>query len=130
MAFPEETKMLVAEYIQEGDHSDSDYFGLIKELVTLRNGYKRGSWEFTIWQEEIDGTYELIRDELINNQANPATLVKFGTSGWRGIIGKDLNVRSVSQVTQAIVSLYHEVENGSELAEALGVKSLEEARTE
>ena len=129
MAFPEEIKMLTAEYIREGNHSHSDYFGLIKELVTRRNEYKRGSREFTIWQEEIDKTYELIRDELINNQAKPTTPVKFGTSGWRGIIGKDLNVRSVSQVTQAIVSLYHEVENGSELAEALGVKSLDEART-
>ena len=128
MAFPEEIKILTAEYIREGNHNHSDYFGLIKELVTRRNEYKRGSQEFTIWQEEIDKTYELICDELINNQAKPTTPVKFGTSGWRGIIGKDLNVRSVSQVTQAIVSLYHEVENDSELAEALGVKSLDEAR--
>ena len=129
MALPEEIKILTAEYIREGNHNNSDYFGLIKELVTRRNEYKRGSQEFTIWQEEIDKTYELICDELINNQAKPTTPVKFGTSGWRGIIGKDLNVRSVSQVTQAIVSLYHEVENDSELAEALGVKSLDEART-
>jgi phosphomannomutase len=34
----------------------------------------------------------------------------------------------VSQVTQAIVALYYEVEKNGELAEALGVKTLDEAR--
>ena len=128
MAYPEEMKILAAEYIREEDHSRSDYFGLIKELVTRRNRFERASKEFNVWQEEIDRIYEFIRDELINNQAKPITPVKFGTSGWRGIIGKDLTVKSVSQVTQAIVALYHEVEKNGELAEALGVKTLDEAR--
>jgi phosphomannomutase len=128
MAHPEEMKMLTTEYIRAGEHSHSDYFGLIKELVTRRNRHERASKEFKVWQEEIDRIYEFIRDELINNKSKPATPVKFGTSGWRGIIGKDLTVKSVSQVTQAIVALYHEVEKNGELAEALGVKTLDEAR--
>jgi len=128
MAHPEEIKMLAAKYIREEDHSMSDYFGLIKELVTRRNRFERASGEFKVWQEEIDRIYEFIRDELINNQVKPITPVKFGTSGWRGIIGKDLTVKSVSQVTQAIVALYHEVEKNGELAEDLGVKTLNEAR--
>ncbi len=128
MTYPEEMEMLAAKYIREEDHSRSDYFGLIKELVTRRNRFERASKEFKVWQEEIDRIYEFIRDELINNQAKPVTPVKFGTSGWRGIIGKDLTVKSVSQVTQAIVALYYEVEKNGELAEALGVKTLDEAR--
>jgi len=128
MAHPEEIKMLAAKYIREEDHSRSDYFGLIKELVTRRNRFERAGEEFKVWQEEIDRIYEFIRDELINNQVKPITPVKFGTSGWRGIIGKDLTVKSVSQVTQAIVALYHEVEKNGELAEDLGVKTLNEAR--
>ena len=128
MAFSKEMEMLAVKYIREKDHSHSDYFALIKELVIRRNSYGRASKEFETWQEEIDRIYEFIRDELIKNQAKPITPVKFGTSGWRGIIGKDLNVMSVSQVTQAIVSLYHEVEGNSELAEALGVNTLDEAR--
>jgi len=128
MAYPEEMKVLAAKYIREEDHSRSDYFGLIKELVTRRNRFERASKEFKVWQEEIDRIYEFIRDELINNQVKPIAPVKFGTSGWRGIIGKDLTVKSVSQVTQAIVALYHEVEKNGELAEDLGVKTLNEAR--
>jgi len=128
MAYPEEMKVLAAKYIREEDHSRSDYFGLIKELVTRRNRFERATKEFKVWQEEIDRIYEFIRDELINNQVKPIAPVKFGTSGWRGIIGKDLTVKSVSQVTQAIVALYHEVEKNGELAEDLGVKTLNEAR--
>jgi phosphomannomutase len=128
MGHPEETKKIKAQYIRAGDHSHSDYFSLIKELVNCRNRHKRESNEFNIWQEEIDRIYELVHDELVTNQAKPTTPVKFGTSGWRGIIGKDLTVKSVSQVTQAIVTLYYEVEKNPELADALGVKTLDEAR--
>ena len=129
MPYPEEMKILTTEYLRVGDHTQSDYFGLIKELVSRRKRHEKGSGEFRICQEEIDKTYELIRDELINNKAKPTTQVKFGTSGWRGIIGKDITVKTVSQVTQAIVSLYHEVESNTELAEALGVKTLDEVRS-
>jgi phosphomannomutase len=128
MIHQEEMKILTTEYIRAGDHSQSDYFGLIKELIINRNSYDKGQEEFIAWQEEIDRIYELVCDELLTNKAEPNTPVKFGTSGWRGIIGKDLNVKSVSQVTQAIVSLYLEIEANVELAKTLGVKTLNEAR--
>ncbi len=129
MIMPNKIKLLANEYIVVGDHSRSDYFGLINELIILRNTCDRKGKKYKAWQEEIDRIYELVRDELITNKAKPTTTVKFGTSGWRGIIGKDLNVRSVSQVTQAIVSLYREIENDTELSETLGVKTFDEART-
>ena len=106
-------KNLNEKYIQEGDHGSSDYFGLIKELVSLRNRNEPGSRKFILWQDEINRTYELVRDELINNQEKPIAPVKFGTSGWRGILGKELSVKSVRQVTRAIIAVYHEAEKKS-----------------
>jgi phosphomannomutase len=128
LSFSEEINSLAAKYIREGDHSKSDYFSLIKEYVSRRNRYETGSNEFYAWQDQINGIYELIRDEIVSSNAKPATPVKFGTSGWRGVIGKDLTVKSVRQVTQAIISMYHEVEANTELSEALGVKSMDETR--
>ena len=104
MAGPGEMETLAAQHIEKGDHGSSDYFRLIKELVKHRNRNKEDEREYIIWQEEIDRIYELVRDELVTNQAKPRTPVKFGTSGWRGIIGKDLYLKSVCQVTQAILS--------------------------
>jgi phosphomannomutase len=129
MAGTGEMETLVAKYIQKKSHARSDYFGLIKELVKRRNIYEKGEREFAIWQEEIDRTYELVRDEIVTNGANPIRPVKFGTSGWRGIIGKDLFVKSVRQVTQAILAVYHEATSDAELARALGVETFSEAQT-
>lgn len=104
------------------DHASSDYFALIRELVRLRN--EEGSQ----WQKAIDQVYTLVMDEIICNEASPQTLVKFGTSGWRGMIGKDFSVRSVSFVTAAILDLYFAVDTETELAGFLGVTTLEEAK--
>ena len=104
------------------DHQKSDYFSLIRELVRLRNS------EGDSWQTYIDQTYALVLDEIICNENPPQTLVKFGTSGWRGMIGKDLSLRSVSFVTAAILDLYVALDKEAELAEFLGVASLDEAR--
>jgi phosphomannomutase len=104
------------------DHAGSDYFALIRELVRLRKD------EGEQWQRVIDQVYTLIMDEIICNENPPGTEVKFGTSGWRGMIGKDLSLRSVSFVTAAILDLYFSVDNEPELAEHLGVASLAEAR--
>ena len=128
MAGAGEMETLTAEYIQKGDHGGSDYFGLIKELVKRRNRFERAEREYAIWQEEIDRIYELVRDEILTNQARPRTPVKFGTSGWRGIIGKDLFIKSVRQVTQAIIAVYQEVASDAELAKALGVETFSEAQ--
>ena len=104
------------------EHQQSDYFALIRELVQLRKS------EGEQWQRNIDQTYSLVMDEIICNENPPVNTVKFGTSGWRGTIGKDLSVRSVSFVTAAIVDLYYALEDDSSLALFLGVESLEEAR--
>ena len=104
------------------DHAGSDYFGLVRELVRLRKD------EGDQWQRVIDQVYTLIMDEIICNENPPRTEVKFGTSGWRGMIGKDLSVRSVSFVTAAILDLYLAVDNEPELADYLGLASLDEAR--
>ncbi len=104
------------------EHSESDYFALIRELVKLRND------EGEQWQPFIDQVYGLIMDEIICNENDPVNAVKFGTSGWRGMIGKDLSVRSVSFVTAAILDLYFKIEEEPELCQFLGVNSLEEAR--
>ena len=103
-------------------HSESNYFTLVRELVSLR------SEEGAQWQRSIDQVYTLIMDEIICNEDVPVTTVKFGTSGWRGMIGKDLFVRSVSFVTAAIVELYLSIEKEPELCQYLGVDSLDEAR--
>lgn len=128
MEFSEEFKKLFAEYIREGDHRGSDYLGLIRELVSGRNHYQRSSPEFLAWQDAIDRVYELVRDELVANQKKPLSPVKFGTSGWRGIIGKDLFVKSVRQVTGAIVEIYRELDNNPGLAAPLGVQNFAEAK--
>ncbi len=123
MAGSGEMETLAAQYIRKGDQGRSDYFGLVKELVRRRNEHDKGKREFILWQEEIDRIYELVREEIVTNEAKPITPVKFGTSGWRGIIGKDLYYKSVQQVTQAILAVYHEATGDAGLAQALGVAS-------
>lgn len=103
-------------------HSESDYFALVKELVGLRK--KEGSK----WQQSIDQVYGLVMDEIICNKNPPVAPIKFGTSGWRGLIGKDLCVQTISFVTAAIVDLYLALEKEPELQGFLGVVDLEEAK--
>ncbi len=104
------------------NHSSSDYFMLIRKLVEKRKD------EGEVWQRYIDQVYLLVGDEIITNMGRPRELVTFGTSGWRGILGKDLFVRSVSFVTAAIVELYQVLNEEQELAPFLGVSTLREAR--
>jgi len=112
-------------YIIPGDHAGSNYFAAISELVRLRNTDPENR---AFYQKEIDSIYSLVRDEILTSQARPISPVKFGTSGWRGIIGKDLTVKSVSQVTQAIVDMYKSLDNGSALGSSLGVGSYKGSR--
>ncbi len=122
MSQAEQIKELYEQCSIGRDHHESDYFSLIRELVRLRNE------EGSEWQKFIDQAYALVMDEIITNTNQPKTAVKFGTSGWRGMLGKDLFVRSVSFVTAAILDLYMAVDSEPELAEFLGVSSLAEAR--
>jgi phosphomannomutase len=129
MNFCEKMKILSEKYLHGADQSRRDYFSLIKELVQRRNMHEAKSSDFSIWQKEVDRIYELVRAEIITNQAKPLNPVKFGTSGWRGIIGKDLYLKSVRQVTEAIIEVYREVASKPELAEALGVKTFSEMQS-
>ncbi len=104
------------------DHSKNDYFGLIKECLQERITGENS------WQKYIDEIYSFVLDEILTNTGSPKTPVKFGTSGWRGLLGKDLFVRSVSFVTAAIVDLYTAVDHEPELIPLLGVKSFSEAK--
>ena len=115
-------------YVVAGNHAASDYFSLIRQLIDLRDGCQRASEAFAGYQREIDNTYRLIEDELKTNALRPKSEVKFGTSGWRGIIGKDIFAKSVALVTRAIVAMYEELATSPALGDALGVKSLAEAR--
>ncbi len=119
---------LIREYVVEDDHGGSDYFSLIKMLVSQRNLAQQDAANRREWNKEIDAAYALVHDELQSNQREPVTPVSFGTSGWRGILGKDLFVKSVGQVTLAVVALYDELQDNADLAGELGVASLAEAR--
>lgn len=125
MPIPNDATALRQRYLAPGSHDQSDYFGLIRELVARRNA---ASAEYAAWQQEIDATYALLHDEIATRQSQPRTPVSFGTSGWRGYLGKDFFGRSVRQVTLAIVTMYQELAATPELASALGVTSLAEAQ--
>ncbi|MFU8819263.1 MAG: phosphoglucomutase [Desulfurivibrio sp.] len=118
----------MARFTVPGDHAASDYFALLRELLRQRREQTPGSPQRAATQAAIDQAYALLHDEMLTSQAPPVNPVKFGTSGWRGILGKDLTTQSVRQVTQAIINLYRQAEQEPELAAALGVNGLDQAR--
>ena len=93
----------ITPFIVPGDHDQSRYFEAIKALVAGRD-QAEGS-ERAAWQQAIDEVYALVADEIRNRAGQPLKPVSFGTSGWRGLLGKELFVRSVAVVTAAILSL-------------------------
>ena len=46
----------------------------------------------------VDRVYGLLEDEMKTNLESPRTEISFGTSGWRGILGKDVFARSVQSL--------------------------------
>jgi phosphomannomutase len=120
-----EIQEISSRYIVEKDHKKSRYFDAIKRLVEGRNLAVESSSRQQ-WQAGIDQVYQLIRDEMLTNTVQPSHPIQFGTSGWRGTLGKDLTVRSVAVVTAAILSLYREAGSNEELRLALGVDSFAE----
>lgn len=115
--------VVYSEFIKEGDHSKSDYLGLIKRLAVRESPRSEKT------QEKIDTLYALLLDEIKTNENDPTQEISFGTSGWRGILGKDIFCRSVAQVTMAIVKMYEELETDSTLKPLLGVESLRDAQS-
>ena len=121
----QEIKQILDTHLVAGHHADSNYFAALKLLVAAR-GQETGSTAKQAWQNAIDGVYALVDDELRTNQGQPSQPIKFGTSGWRGTLGKDIFVRSVAVVTAAILNLYREAEHDPALLAALGVSSFAE----
>ncbi|MEJ2136916.1 MAG: hypothetical protein P8X86_16930 [Desulfofustis sp.] len=74
-------------YLVPDNHGASDYFSLIRELLN----YKESD---PAVQTHIHQIYSLVEDEIISNQGAPVNEINFGTSGWRGILGKDVFKKS------------------------------------
>jgi len=122
MSIAENSQQLFERFTVKEDHARSDYFALIKELVAKKQS------EGEAWQQAINAAYQLVRQEIEENSGNPTQTITFGTSGWRGKLGKDIFCRSVALVTTAIVKMYEAVDSEAELRALLGVQSLYEAR--
>jgi phosphomannomutase len=122
MTVPDRAAEFFARHTVAGDHAQSDYTGLIKILVEKKQR------EGDRWQPAIGAAYALLLDEIKQNTNDPAQAISFGTSGWRGKLGKDIFLRSVALVTEAIVQMYASVDAENEMSRLLGVKSFDETR--
>ncbi|MFH0784764.1 MAG: phosphoglucomutase [Pseudomonadota bacterium] len=109
-------------FVVPGDHVRSDYIGLIKEIVARKRN------EGEAWNKPLAAAYQLLFEELRDNRGVPVEAISFGTSGWRGKLGKDIFVSSAALVTTAIVQIYENLATESELRGSLGVESLTEAQ--
>ncbi|MFP3983454.1 MAG: phosphoglucomutase [Desulfurivibrionaceae bacterium] len=112
--------------ISTGNHAENDYFQIIRSLVQERGNHRYDTPEYKILENEINKIYELVKDEIKNNNRPPVNNIKFGTSGWRGILGKDIFCSSVARVTEAIVKMYEGLGPDDELRSVLGISSLQE----
>ncbi len=106
-------------YIVPDNAAQSDYFAALKELVEHRESADNEAGKEP-WQIAIDQVYDLVLAEILTNEGMPVEELKFGTSGWRGVLGKDIFVKSVATVTCAILDLDTEGANNPEMKEALG----------
>lgn len=116
---------LIAASIVTDNHAASDYFAAIKDLVRGRSAAATPD-ERQQWQAGLDQVYRLLRAEILTNTAPPLAAVKFGTSGWRGLLGKDINVHSVASVTAAILTMYQGLDHEQELRESAGIANFAE----
>ena len=121
-------EFLFYEHLSANNHAASDYFGLIKKLVALRNSAPPNSPDFRQASDAITQAYALVEDEIRTNTNPPTRQISFGTSGWRGVIGKDFSLQSVGQVAQAIIAMYRNLDQDDSLAPALGVRNFSEAQ--
>ncbi len=122
MTIVEDSAQLFERFIVKADHARSDYLGLIKELVAKKQQ------EGAAWIQPLDSAYQLLLQEIKENSNRPMQTIAFGTSGWRGRLGKDIFCQSVALVTTAIVQMYDAVDSEPELGALLGVESLMEAK--
>jgi len=113
---------LFQQYVVPDSHAESDYLGLIERLIAHRKE------EGASWQVALAEAYALLSAEINENRNSPTQPVNFGTSGWRGKLGKEINVYSVAGVTLAIIEMYKELETNRPLRKLLGVESCDEAQ--
>ena len=106
----------------------TNFFQNIRELVKQRDIHPNKSQSYLSFQEQIDSVYDRIRFQILNNDASPRHPISFGTSGWRGVIGTDIFVKTVDLVTLAIIDMYDAIDQNPVLKMALGVESLFEAQ--
>lgn len=123
--FNKTIKEIVSAHTRETSHRDNDYFSGVSRLLALSPPEEDPLAEEQI-KKGLQGLYDKIHDEILYNPGKPTSRISFGTSGWRGILGKDIFCRSVSGVTAAILSLYRDAADNLELREALGVKNFSE----
>ncbi|WP_319549750.1 phosphoglucomutase [Desulfogranum marinum] len=119
MSNKEQAAAITERYITPDNHAVSDYFATLSELIQHRKT-ARNEDDKAFWQAEVNAVYTLLEDELLTNTALPVSEVKFGTSGWRGILGKDIFLTSVATVTCAILNLYKEGKENPHIFNALG----------
>lgn len=120
MSTAENLQQKIENSLAAEDSSSCDYLGLISELA------KKKEASGLDWQKYVSKLYEKVHKEIISNSGQPVSKVSFGTSGWRGILGKDLFCKSVAQVCLAIVEMYKELDVQEELQNVLGVVSFKE----
>ena len=128
MGIDNEIERILSASITAHDHGASNYFQAIARLVAGRNQASSDPQAGAAWQAAIDRVYDRVRDEILTNAGQPHKAIAFGTSGWRGTLGKDIFVHSVAVVTAAILGLYREAEGNGELQAALGVRDFAEMR--
>jgi phosphomannomutase len=125
MTIEKDIDLTISRCTVENNHKKSNYFDAIKMLVRER-GQAADAVTRQQWQDGIDRVYRRVADEILTNTGRPEKTISFGTSGWRGTLGKDLFVHSVAAVTAAILGLYREAASSLELRAALGVSDFAE----
>lgn len=119
MSAVEQLQQKISEAL-ENDPAICDYFALITELVQKKHATALD------WRYYVEQLYAKVYEEIVFNEGRPVSTVSFGTSGWRGILGKDLFCKSVAQVALAIVEMYRDAEVDEKLRESLGVADFAE----
>ena len=114
---------LFSQFVVKDNHHRSNYFGLIREIIE-NDEVSNDPGQKNILLGKV---YSLVRDEIVTTKTiNEA--ISFGTSGWRGYLGKEINLYTVSCVTNAIVEIYKEIVNDTGFIQLLSVNSFKDAQ--
>lgn len=118
---------------------------MLAEALELRPLLERGQWltcleklmptlypntpseppQLKAAQDLRDTLLAALRHTVETSKAPPQTRMKFGTSGWRGLLAHDFTIHNVACVTQGLVDVLMR----PELHPVLGVKDVAELRS-